>query len=111
MRRLAVDLAGRPYDIHIGPGLLDRLGEFVGPLRPSRLLVVTDARVGPLYAARAQAALQRAAPVSVVELAGGETGKDMRAVEAVLDALLAAGKLEDGRRRHRLQRRLCARRV
>ena len=91
MRRLAVDLAGRPYDIHIGPGLLDRLGEFVGPLRPSRLLVVTDARVGPLYAARAQAALQRAAPVSVVELAGGETGKDMRAVEAVLDALLAAG--------------------
>ena len=91
MRRLAVDLAGRPYDIHIGPGLLDRLGEFVGALRPSRLLVVTDARVGPLYAARAQAALQRAAPVSVVELAGGETGKDMRAVEAVLDALLAAG--------------------
>ena len=91
MRRLAVDLAGRPYDIHIGPVLLDRLGEFVGALRPSRLLVVTDARVGPLYAARAQAALQRAAPVSVVELAGGETGKDMRAVEAVLDALLAAG--------------------
>jgi len=91
MRCLAVDLAGRPYDIHIGPGLLDRLGEFVGALRPSRLLVVTDARVGPLYAARAQAALQRAAPVSVVELAGGETGKDMRAVKAVLDALLAAG--------------------
>jgi 3-dehydroquinate synthase len=91
MRRLAVDLAGRPYDIHIGPGLLDRLGEFVVPLRPSRLLVVTDARVGPLYAARARTALQRAAPVSVVELAGGETGKDMRAVESVLDALLAAG--------------------
>jgi len=91
MRRLTVDLAGRPYDIHIGPGLLDRLGEFVRPLRPSRLLVVTDARVGPLYAARVRAALQPVAPSTVFELAGGETGKDMRAVEAVLDALLAAG--------------------
>ena len=91
MRRLTVDLAGRPYDIHIGPGLLDRLDEFVRPLRPSRLLVVTDERVGPLYAARAQAVLQTVAPTTVFELAGGETGKDLRAVEAVLDALLAAG--------------------
>jgi 3-dehydroquinate synthase len=91
MRRLTVDLAGRPYDIHIGPGLLARLGEFVRALRPSRLLVVTDARVGPLYAAQVQAALQPVAPSTVFELAGGETGKDMRAVEGVLDALLAAG--------------------
>jgi len=91
MRRLSVDLAGRPYDIHIGPGLLDRLGEFVGPLRPSRLLVVTDTRVGPLYASRARDSLQSAATTEVFELAGGEAGKDMRAVEAVLDALLAAG--------------------
>ncbi len=91
MRRLSVDLAGRPYDIHIGPGLLDRLGEFVGPLRPSRLLVVTDERVGPLYARRAREALLPLAPTEVFELAGGETGKDMRAVEAVLDALLCAG--------------------
>jgi 3-dehydroquinate synthase len=90
MRRLSVDLAGRSYDIHIGSGLLERLAEFVGPLRPSRLVVVTDARVGPLYAARALAALRPLAPAAVFELAGGETGKDMRAVEAVLDALLAA---------------------
>ena len=91
MRCLPVDLAGRSYDIHIGSGLLDRLGEFVRPLRPSGLLIVTDARVGPLYAARALAALRSIAPSAVFELAGGETGKDMRAVEAVLDALLAAG--------------------
>ena len=91
MRRLSVDLAGRSYDIHIGSGLLEQLAEFVGPLRPSRLLVVTDARVGSLYAARTLAALRQLAPAAVFELAGGETGKDMRAVEAVLDALLAAG--------------------
>ena len=91
MRCLTVDLAGRPYDIQIGPGLLARLGEFVGPLRPSRLLVVTDPRVGPLYASRVQASLQPLARTAVFELAGGEAGKDLRAVEAVLDALLAAG--------------------
>jgi 3-dehydroquinate synthase len=91
MVRLTVDLAGRPYDIRIGPGLLDRLGEFVRPLRPSRLLIVTDPRVGALYAARAKAALEVVAPAAVFVLDGGETGKDMRAVEAVLDALLADG--------------------
>jgi 3-dehydroquinate synthase len=91
MSRVPVDLAGHPYDIHIGSGLLDRLGEFVGPLRPSRLQIVSDSRVGPLYAAKARAALQAVAPTAVFELAGGETGKDMRAVEATLDALQAEG--------------------
>jgi len=91
MRRLTVDLSGHPYDIHIGSGLLDRLGDFARPLRPSRLLVVTDVRVGALYGSRARAALHPVAPTTVFELAGGETGKDMHAVEAVLDALLAAG--------------------
>jgi len=91
MVRLTVDLAGRSYDIHIGAGLLGRLGDFLRPLRPSRLLVVTDPRVGALYAGPVVAALGAVAPVSVFELAGGETGKDLRAVEAVLDALQAAG--------------------
>ena len=91
MLSISVDLAGRPYDIHIGSGLLGRLGEFVRPLRPSRLLIVTDPRVGALYRAPVEAALQSVAPVGAFELAGGETGKDLRAVESVLDALLAAG--------------------
>jgi len=91
MVRLTVDLAGRSYDIHIGAGLLGRLGEFLRPLRPSRLLVVTDPRVGSLYAQPVTAALAAVAPASVFELTGGEASKDLRAVEAVLDALQAAG--------------------
>ncbi len=91
MRRLSVDLAGRPYEIHIGSRLLERLDDFVGPLKPSRLLIVTDAQVRGLYGEAVQAQLQSLAPTGVVELAGGETGKDMRAVEAVIDALLADG--------------------
>jgi 3-dehydroquinate synthase len=91
MRHLSVDLAGRPYDIHIGSGLLDRVGEFTAPLAPTRLLIVTDTRVGRLYAERVRSTVQSAAPTAVFELTGGETGKDLRAVESVLDALLAAG--------------------
>jgi 3-dehydroquinate synthase len=91
MVRLTVDLAGRPYEIHIGPGLLGKLGDFVRPLRPSRLLVATDPRVGRLYAGDVTTALGAVAPTSVFELAGGETGKDLRTVESVLDALQAAG--------------------
>ena len=91
MRRLSVDLAARPYDIHIGPGLLERIEEFVRPLRPTRTLIVTDPRVGPLYSAQVLARLRRVALADVFELTAGETGKDMGAVGAVIDALLAAG--------------------
>jgi 3-dehydroquinate synthase len=71
--------------------LLARLGEFVRPLAPSRVLIVTDARVGPMYAQPAREALLPLAPTSVFELEGGETGKDMRAVESMIDALLGFG--------------------
>ncbi len=91
MQRLTVDLAQRPYDIHIGSGLLGRIDELVRPHRPSRVLIVTDSRVGPLYAERVLQPLQMWVPARVFELAGGEAGKDLGAVEAVIDALLAFG--------------------
>ena len=91
MRRITVDLAGRPYDIHIGASLLERLDEFVRPLAPTSLLIVTDERIGDLYAPRVRVALQSLAPTAVFQLQGGETGKDMGAVEAVVDALIATG--------------------
>jgi len=34
MQRVTVELAARPYDIWIAPGLLDRLDEFIAPLAP-----------------------------------------------------------------------------
>src|SRR5690348_18385249 len=41
-----VDLAGRPYDIVVGPGLLTTAGERIKPLMAGRqAVVVTDANV------------------------------------------------------------------
>ena len=52
-RTIKVDLAGRAYNIAIGPGLIDRLGELARPLlaRP-KVVIVTDETVAPLYGTR-----------------------------------------------------------
>lgn len=56
MTSITVDLADRPYDIHIEAGLLARAADFLAPVaRGGRLLVVTDdqvaTHVGPKFAA------------------------------------------------------------
>ena len=57
MRCITVNLKERSYPIAIGSGLLDRLHEFIAPLTPTSISVVTNTVVGPLYAQRAQQAL------------------------------------------------------
>jgi len=47
MTIITVDLANRPYDIHVEAGLLGKIARFVGPYaRDGRLLVITDENVG-----------------------------------------------------------------
>jgi len=89
MRKIAVQLAGRPYDIHIGPGLIGRLGEFVAPLAPTSIHVVCTDVVAPLYAAAAVAACAPVAPSHLCTIADGEATKNLAAVARVLDGLVA----------------------
>ena len=89
MRCITVNLKERSYPIAIGSGLLDRLHEFIAPLKPTSIAVVTNSVVGPLYAQRAQRALS-GIPTSVVELPDGEQYKQWTAVSQVLDALVNA---------------------
>jgi 3-dehydroquinate synthase len=89
---VGVDLAERGYDIHIGPGLLDRAGELIRPvMRGNRALVVTDDQVAPLYLERVQKSMLAAGlmPMSTVVPAGEKT-KDFKHLEALLDAMLDA---------------------
>ena len=51
-----VPLEGRSYDILIGRGLLAQAGSRIAALGPRAVAIVTDARVGPLYAERIQGA-------------------------------------------------------
>jgi 3-dehydroquinate synthase len=91
MQRVAVGLPGREYDILIGTDLLRRAGELIGPLAPTRIALVTNATVGPLYADRLRQSLSPVAEVSTVVLPDGEAHKRWASVSAVIDALLASG--------------------
>ncbi len=90
MRSLTVGLGNRSYSIYIGSGLLDRLKEFVEPLRATSLLLVTNRTVAPLYAERAERALNGLAPLRRIELPDGEQYKHWESVAQVIDALVAA---------------------
>ena len=89
MRCITVNLKERSYPIAIGSGLLDRLDEFIAPLKPTSIAVVTNTVVGSLYAQRAQRALS-GITTSVVELPDGEQHKQWAAVSQVLEALVNA---------------------
>ena len=79
-------------------GALARLGRFTRTLTSARhVVLVTDRRVGGLYAAAAERSL-RAAGIAVdrVVVPAGEGAKRARVLERVWDALAAAGLGRDG---------------
>lgn len=90
MHSTTVDLGLRSYPIQIGAGLLDQLKEFVAPLAPTSISIVTNQTVGPLYGARAVGALNGVAATKVIELQDGEQYKHWNAVSFVLDHLVRA---------------------
>ena len=89
MRKITVQLAGRSYDIHIGPGLIGRLGEFVAPLAPTSIHLVCTEVVAPLYAQAALAACAPVAPSHLCTVRDGEGVKTLATAAQVLDALVA----------------------
>ncbi len=87
MNTLQVDLGQRSYPIHIGAGLLRR-PELLEPCIPgSRVLVVTNETVGPLYLDRILPPLARWKPASVV-LPDGEQYKTLDVLNHIYSALL-----------------------
>jgi 3-dehydroquinate synthase len=81
-----VALGDRSYDIHIGAGLLDRADDLLKPLGFGNTgVIITDSNVGPLYAARLQAALARGGMETVVlTVPAGEVSKAFRQVERLI---------------------------
>jgi 3-dehydroquinate synthase len=88
MRRIAVNLAGRSYDILIGPGLIDQLGQYVAPLAPTSIHIVCTDVVAPLYAQAVEQSCRPVAPTHRCIIADGEGIKDLSTVTVILDALV-----------------------
>lgn len=90
MTMITVDLADRPYDIHVQAGLLQDVARFVMPLaRDGRLLVVTDANVEQLVWPEIRSTLANASiETDVFVLPAGEDGKSWGQLEKLTDWLL-----------------------
>lgn len=87
-----------PYRIDIAPQLLDDGSLLATHLRGRHALLVSDAKVAPLYAPRVQAALAAARPdaklaLHVIEV--GEASKTLANFSAVIDRLAALGATRD----------------
>ena len=85
-----VDLAGRGYDIAIGPGLIDRAGELSAKLlaRP-RVIIVSDDIVAERYGARLFNSFKKAGiEASILFVPAGERSKEFDTFGQLMNALL-----------------------
>ena len=92
-----VDLPGRAYDIHIGPGLLDQAGRHVAGMGGRKhVCILTDETVAALHLTQLQAALGAAGLTSdALALPAGESTKCWAQLERSVEWLLAQ-KVERG---------------
>ena len=91
MDMVRVDLAGRGYDIWIGPGLIGQAGAHIGPLlaRPATV-IVTDETVAGLHLEALKAGLAaEGIGAEAIVLAPGEATKSMAELTGLLERLLA----------------------
>ncbi len=89
---VTVDTGRERYDIVIGRGLLGRSQSWTGLPRAAQAVVVSNATIAPLWAARLVQALQpHYRQVTVIELPDGEAHKDWPALNTIFDHLLTHG--------------------
>ncbi len=90
VRTIRVELAGRSYDIAIGPGLIDQAGALSRPLLSApKVTIVSDETVAPLYGARLAASFGKAGiKASTVTVPAGETSKEFGAFGRLMNELL-----------------------
>jgi len=86
---LNVDLGERSYPISIGPALLDDSAALVRHVHGSKVAIVSNTTVAPLYLERIEASLRDAGKqVTTVILPDGEEFKNWTSLMQIFDALL-----------------------
>lgn len=87
MRTLTVDLGERSYPIYIGEGLLDNGALLDAHIVGSRVAVVSNTTVAPLYMTQLRTGLGERL-VTEIELPDGEEHKNWNTLQRIFDALL-----------------------
>jgi len=90
MQRLNIDLGERSYEILLGSGLLDGVGELLSQvLQPSRIVLVTHPSLLQLYGDKVLAGFKKQGwDTNVIEVPEGETSKTLHQAEIIYDRLL-----------------------
>ena len=90
---LTVGLGNRAYDIVIGPDLIDRAGEALGPIVTNRhIIIISDKNVANLHLTRIKAGFKSfARKVDHFAIIAGEASKSMTILSRLLEDILALG--------------------
>ena len=90
MQRLNIDLGERSYDILLGSGLLDRVGELLSQvIQPSRIILVTHPSLFRLYGEKVLAGFKKQGwATDIIEVPEGETSKSLQQADIIYDRLL-----------------------
>jgi 3-dehydroquinate synthase len=90
MQRLNIDLGERSYDIFLGPGLLERIGELLSQiLQPSRIVLVTHPSLFQLYGEKVVAGFKNQGwTTNIIEVPEGETSKSLHQADIFYNQLL-----------------------
>lgn len=94
MKTLRVSLQERSYHIQIAPGLLSAAGEAIRSVCPkaTRLFVVTDSNVAPLYLSRLIPVLERCGfETACQEIPAGEASKSAQRLSELWENMLDFG--------------------
>ncbi len=84
--------ASRSYEVKIGKGLLDTLGQELKAMASGKVMIVTDENVAPLYLSRAYRSLTEAGfTVYTTAVPAGEGSKDMKYYVNLLELLAEKG--------------------
>ena len=87
MQQLNVELGPRSYPIYVGPGLLGNPKLLTPHIAGSRVAIVTNETIAPLYLNVIKSGLEKFRPVEVI-LPDGEQYKSMEMLDRVFSALL-----------------------
>ncbi|MHB8895127.1 MAG: 3-dehydroquinate synthase [Candidatus Geothermincolia bacterium] len=92
IEHVEVELGERSYTVTIGQGLLGRLEEFLPRTYWHRATLITDDKVGPLYAHTANSRLKGAGlETLVLEIPAGEASKSAQRALETVDSMISFG--------------------
>jgi len=91
MERIRLDFYKRAYDICITQGF-DALAEETAKLKPSKIMIISDSNVSPLYLKTVRDTLLNACPrVTTASFNAGEQSKHLETVQNLYDACINNG--------------------